>query len=242
MQATIFVTYQFESSSYDNSNNFGYTTPVHCNYIKKLETDDYNNSRTISISFPDSDEFKFLVNSLNELNGEGYSANKLNVLVNVVEASGVTTPPSDNWKVIDVTDQIDNHTVGNIIDRANLETTIFTVKKGDVDSAPIYDLSYLDYPTVTEEDRLAWGEESYFFGTVRTDIKASAYMTDIAITLPLNEFNESTNLTWDETKDVYITEIGIYDDNNNLVAIGKLNYPVKKNNSISRTIAFQIDF
>lgn len=243
MEATIYITYQFESTAYDATNNFGYTTPIHCNYIKKLTTEDYNNSRAISVSFSNQDDFKFLVNALNELQGEGYSANRLNILVNVVE--GIDEPPVlDDWKIINVTSQIDNHTVGNLIDRVNLETSIFTVKKSDVDSAVTYDLSYLDYPSSLEadDDRLAWGEESYFFGTVRADIKAKAFTTDIAVTLPLNEFNESTNPTWDETKDVYISEVGIYDDNNDLVAIGKINSPIKKNNTISRTIGFQIDF
>lgn len=244
MEAKIFITYQFESTSYDGNNSFGYTTPIHCNYIKTLSSEDFNNSKTVSLSFPDADEFKFLVKTLTELNGEGYSATRLNVLINVVNDINATHPLIDNWKIIDVTSQIDNHTVGNIIDRDNLETSIFTVKKSDIDSAINYDLSYLDYPSSSEQDdeKLAWGEESYFFGTVRADIKAKAFTTDIAINLPLNEFNESTNPTWDESKDVYISEIGIYDDNNDLVAIGKLNIPIRKNNSISRTIGFQIDF
>ena len=45
-----------------------------------------------------------------------------------------------------------------------------------------------------------------------------------------------------DRKKVYITEIGIYDTNKNLVAIGKLNDPVAKDATISRTIVFAIDF
>ena len=57
----------------------------------------------------------------------------------------------------------------------------------------------------------------------------------------LGDFNSSTNATWDG-QSVFASEIGIYDDNNNLVAIGKFNDPVEKNATLSRTILFAIDF
>ena len=89
---------------------------------------------------------------------------------------------------------------------------------------------------------MGYGEEAFFFGTVRTDIRATVYTTDIPIQLPLNEFNTTTNPTWNGVESVAISEIGIYDDNNNLVAIGKLNHPISKDATIARTIAFQLDF
>jgi len=89
---------------------------------------------------------------------------------------------------------------------------------------------------------LSFGDETYFFGVVETEIKADVYTTDISINLPLNEFNTSTNSTWDGNSKVYISEIGIYDSDKNLVAIGKLNNPVPKDSTISRTIVFAIDF
>jgi hypothetical protein len=65
---------------------------------------------------------------------------------------------------------------------------------------------------------------------------------DIGIDLPLDEFNSSTNLSWDGGETVFISEVGIYDSNRNLVAIGKLNDPVPKDSTISRTIVFAVDF
>ena len=59
---------------------------------------------------------------------------------------------------------------------------------------------------------------------------------------PLNEFNSTSNPTWDGLETVYISEIGIYDSNKNLVAIGKLNDPVAKDATIARTIVFALDF
>ena len=58
----------------------------------------------------------------------------------------------------------------------------------------------------------------------------------------LGQFNSTTNPTWDSVSSVYATEVGIYDSNGNLVAIGKFNDPVEKNSNIARTIEFAIDF
>jgi len=58
----------------------------------------------------------------------------------------------------------------------------------------------------------------------------------------LSEFNSTTNPTWDGISSVAISEIGIYDEDKNLVAIGKLNNPIIKDSSITRTISFAIDF
>ncbi|NKC10614.1 hypothetical protein HAU05_26850, partial [Klebsiella variicola] len=75
-------------------------------------------------------------------------------------------------------------------------STIYSLSVPDINIAPIYDLSYLNYPNELETDRLAWGEEAFFFGNVKTDIKAIAYTTDIPVVMPLNQFNSSTNPTW----------------------------------------------
>ena len=109
-------------------------------------------------------------------------------------------------------------------------------------AADTYDLSYLDYPTELEGDKLAWGEEVFFYGNVKSDIKATAYTTDIPIVMPLNQFNSTTNPTWDGSVPVSVSEVGIYDSVGNLVAIGKLNNPISKDSTIARTIVFAMDF
>ena len=87
-----------------------------------------------------------------------------------------------------------------------------------------------------------FGDEEFFFGNVESDIEAVVLTTDIPIYLPPDEFNTSTNKTWEENLDVYVSEVGIYDEEDNLVAIGKLNDPIRKAQGISRTIIFGFDF
>ena len=64
-----------------------------------------------------------------------------------------------------------------------------------------------------------------------------------------NEFNYSTNLTWDRDTanndidsalPVYITEVGLYNDNNVLIAMAKLSEPVKKDRFESMTFRVQL--
>ena len=74
--------------------------------------------------------------------------------------------------------------------------------------------------------------------------KDKEFLADVGIMtrkLPQNEFNSSTNSTWNG-EPVYATEIGLYDDKYNLVAIGKFNDPMQKDANISRTVLFAMDF
>jgi hypothetical protein len=64
----------------------------------------------------------------------------------------------------------------------------------------------------------------------------------VNIILPLNEFNNSNNPTWQPNTPVYITEVGLYDDDGNLLAIGKLNFPVDKDSTKYRTLQLKLDF
>lgn len=241
---TIFTTYQFEGAEYSPSNSFGYHTAVHCNYIQKTETDSLA-GKSLGLFFTSADDFPFLADS-GSTNGTGFTATKINALVQVVEGistSGTTiSPDPTKWKKFDITSQIQNHVIGQRIDKTKLVSTLFSIDFNA--SAEYYDLSYLNYPTAlaNDDEKLCFGEEVLFFGTVETDIKATAFTTEIPVVLPLNQYNSTTNSTWDGSSQVYITEIGIYDSNNNLVAIGKLSQPISKDSTIARTILFAIDF
>ena len=243
MANTIYVTYQFEGVPYSADTSYGYSTPIHCNYIQKIETESLANS-TISLIF-DKDEFPFLADNgeYNISGGTGWTAYKLNALIQIINATGDTiVPDAEAWKILDITDQTEGWVSGETLQSTGITETLYTVSIPDVNTADTYDLSYLNYPTELEDGRLVWGEEVFFFGNVKTDIKAVAYTTDISIVMPLNEFNSTTNPTWDGASAVSVSEVGIYDDNGNLVAIGKLNNPINKDSTIARTILFAMDF
>lgn len=240
---TIFHTYQFEDTPASASTSYGYSTPIHCKYIQSVTTDTLN-GKSLSIFFSSADDLPFLADT-GSTNGTGFTATKFNAIVQVVNGisdSGTTiAPASDNWFKLDLTDQINNHVVGAIISKISLVNTVYNIEFNTLTDP--YTLDYLDYPSIIAgEDEMGFGEESVFFGTVRSDIRATVYTTDIPVVLPLNNFNSTTNPTWDGVEAVIIDEVGIYDDFGNLVAIGKLNYPITKDATIARTISFQLDF
>jgi len=255
---TVFATYMFSSSPtlgndvpYQDEVSFGYKTPIHCNYIQKLVTDDITN-KTISLVFPDESLFPFMV-SYNDItttgstNGEGWSATNLFALIQLIPQTGDTVVAnSADWKIIDITNQINDYSsfTGKAIPPSNLASSLFNIPLNTILSASTYNLSYLNYPSALpiDDNKLAFGEEVFFYGNVKTDIEAIAYTTDISINLPVNEYNFTDNPTWDGISSVYISEIGIYDEFNNLVAIGKLNYPVEKNALKARSFSLNIDF
>lgn len=241
---TIFSTYVFETATYSSSVSYGYSKAIHSNYIQTITTDSLD-GKTLSLFFDSVNDFPFMAGS-GSTSATGFTATGFTAIVQVV--SGISTndleikPDPAQWRQYDLTSQIKNHTIGDRIDPNNLANSIFIIDF--IDQGLPYDLSYLDYPTSLDVDNLnmGFGEEAFFFGTVKTDISANVYTTDIPVVMPLNQFNSTTNPTWNGNEPVQITEIGLYDENNNLVGIGKLNYPIEKNNTIARTIQFAIDF
>jgi len=234
-----FLTYLLESENY-NSSGYTYSTAIHCNYIKSISLDTIKNKK-LNIYFNNINDFKFLSSGITE--GSGYTFNNIYILIQLLTDDN-NKPLAYNWRKYNVTNQIIGHVLGYPITAIDLSSTVFKVPidlyYNDV-LMPKYDLSYLNYPTLGTT-KLCFGDEQYFLGNVSTDIEAIAYTTDLAIYLPLNKFNSTNNTTWDGVSPVSITEIGLYDNNKNLVAIGKLNNPVPKDSTISRTIVFGMDF
>ena len=94
-----------------------------------------------------------------------------------------------------------------------------------------------------------FGDEYFFYGSLETDIMATIYEMRHVVQLGTGEFDTSLNPTWVDysnnlgVHERLITEIGLYDNENgvpDLMAIAKLQSPVKRNNQQQFTIT--IDF
>ena len=244
---TVYVTYFLE-----NTVTVGYMDAIHCNYVNRFEFDDIANQE-VNIFFTNSNDFKFISPSRDV--GTGFVVDRICMMVQIVSNTLISTnpdvyvenkPQSHLWKCFDVTNQIISHTIGDPLTPNKLTNSVFKVALNDFNTiGNSYSLGYLNYPQNSELNALGFGDEEIFLGNVDTEIEASVYTTDLTINLPLNEFNSSTNPTWNgESQDnsVYITEIGIFNEEMELLGIGKFNNPLKKNNQISRSIVFNIDF
>jgi beta-N-acetylglucosaminidase len=73
---------------------------------------------------------------------------------------------------------------------------------------------------------LNFGDEYFFYGNIETEIQATIYEMRWLCNLSANEFTYTSNPTWSAGTASYITEVGLLDENRNLMAISKLQSPV----------------
>jgi hypothetical protein len=215
----LYVTYRF-------TNTTAFTNSLHCNYyINITGPNDCNpsNSENVGVSF--GGDFPCLDYYDNTFK-QGFFGEKFEIICQKV--SGDTRPESDEWRIIDFTDQLSATTVNGYITQNTLTGTTFVITKDLYDSAPTYDLdSYLSLtPAGSSTTNLQFGDEYYFYGNLETDIQATIYEMRYKINLNNTEFNITSNPTWDTTLKPYITEIGLYDSDKNLMIISKMQSPI----------------
>jgi hypothetical protein len=140
--------------------------------------------------------------------------------------TGDTKPNPTAWKVIDITDEISGSSINNYITMSGLTGTTFQISLSDYNSALYYDLNnYIDLTPLNDTDVLNFGDEYYFYGNFETDISATIYEMKYLVTLGRNQFSNTSNPTWTSGTTSYVTEIGLYDTNKDLMVISKLQSP-----------------
>lgn len=209
----IWVTYRFDT-------NTGATSSLHCNYYSSIQGTPAvsANSQNVVVRF--GSEFPFL----NSTNFSGFSATSMKLLCQVV--TGDTRPSPTEWREIDVTSAM---TLTNgYITMSGITGTTFQIDANTYNAAAsnIYDLSnYIDLPTNGQTNVLNFGDEYYFYGNLSTDISATIYEMKYLINLGRNQFTNTSNPTWVSGTTSYVTEIGLYNQNKDLMVISKLQSP-----------------
>ncbi len=251
-----YVTYiTYSEPTYSSGTSYGYPQSLPCQYIQKIEgTEDAEGNPQYLRAFFNTSFFPYLRNSvgMDSYSGTGWNTNKVQLLVN--EVNNTVYPdtnfdniPTDGWRLMS------SGTTGNglytgatgslTIDPLNLAGFQFIVSQEDYDSGTTYvlDSTFYDNNNVNESG-LTFGSEYFFFGNIKTAIMATTFKSIMTVLAPDPNFNSSTlNSSFDGLldSDTYITEIGILNDSNVLVAVGKPTYPIKKNES--RYLAFQLE-
>jgi hypothetical protein len=209
----LWVTYRFNSSAFTNS--------LHCNYYTKIQgptTGCTDESQNVTVRF--GDEFPFLTESCS-----GFSANEFHILFQ--KTIGDEVPNPANWSEYDFTSKLTSSMVGGYITASGMTGVTFTIDQDVVSSATTYVLSnYIEIPQNGETDKLNFGDEYFFYGNINADISATIY----EINLAEQQFTSSKNPTISNLPDSdnrrYITEIGLYDSNKDLIILSKLQYPI----------------
>jgi hypothetical protein len=218
---SIFVTYRF--------NNSGFTNSLHCNYYTRLTpTVLSSNQLTYNVFLKFKNEFPFLI-SENTTVPSGYTANEMKVLAQVV-LSSTTRPDPTQWREIDVMPQLSATTNGGYLTISGLTGATIQITKDMYDNASTYNLSnYIDIPTLNQSGfTLNFGGEYFFFGNIQTDIQATIYVMNFLCNLGQTQFLTSSNPTWNNSLKPYITEVGLYNADKELMVISKIQSPQKR--------------
>ena len=234
----IHVTYLF------NNTSSGFTAGIHSQYHSCLVVESVvdaegntcgdDQTKDVEITFP-SAQLPFMTVT----GSTGWYADEFIVLAQTV-VSG-EKPTTDGWVKVDMTSLIDNHTSGNI-DPSNLEGTTFTLTKALYNTGSTYDLhDYLNIPLKIEPSLLQFGDERFFYGNISASGISNRYRTKFNFTIPPTQWNTTNNPTWDGSgQNPHISEVVVYDNQGNVVAVGKQNLPIEKTNNT--TIIIEIAF
>jgi len=203
--------------TYRLSTGLEFTNSLHCNYYQKLQGPNPTcNAVTQNFSVTFGNEFGCLPD-LSYYDTFEIICQKV---------SGDTKPNPNNWKIINVTSQLPSSTIS----QANLSATTFVITNNLYSTASTYNLgSYIDLTTVGATGNvLNFGDEYFFYGNIETEIQATIYEMRYLCNLSQNEFTFTSNPTWSPGTSSYVTEIGLYDSNRNLMAISKLQSPIQR--------------
>ena len=113
---------------------------------------------------------------------------------------------------------------------------------------------------LTADDGIETGIRARWFQTISVgsevqDIEENQYIFDYFCRAKVNEFNYSENMTfWSGSQytirhsdmqnnpQVYITEVGLYDDNGDLMAVGRLSGALEKNFSSEAIVKVRLTY
>jgi len=216
----------------------GYRTGLHCQNYRKINRGGtgQNNAK---LTFP-ANELPFLKEAVDTVGG--FTADKLYLLAQKVVVGQRPSPTA--WKKIDVTSSVAASGSGKL-NAINIEATSFVIDLATYTAAPLYTLhDHINVPIIAEVDLLNFGEEYVLIGNVDTDISATTYKSSFVFAMPSNQFRATVNPTYNESNNdsVFVSEVGIFNNLKELVAIGKLSKPIKKKVSDTVLIQLEIDF
>lgn len=256
---TFWVTYMFE---YEGDNQLN---GLPCNNFAKVQVNvvegecEINYPSNIAIKWGGSTDHPNGVGSFQHLQTnfsnvtDGYVADKLWVLIQETTDEDDLLPDPSQWLKIDITSDIPNHTVGDLIDPTDLREHSFIITGSDIDNALPFDLedylennpSDLEYlgDGTNPSTKPQFGDEQPFPGHVKlvrcTDIEEMRFLCN----LPHSQWNNTQNPTYNENAQKntkYVTEVVLLDQNKDVLVTAKTSTPVKRVGT--QVFSVKIDF
>jgi hypothetical protein len=217
----MWITYIFKSQFFTNS--------LHCNYYSVINGPDTGctiSTQNVLVRF--GNEFPFLSSNVFPL--DGFSAEDFSIICQ--KRTDDLRPDPTQWKEINFYNILSATTVNGYLCPSGMTNTNFEITQALYNAAPTYDLStYLNgLPTNGQNNIMNFGDEYFFYGNLETDITATIYEMKYNIILNNNQYTNTSNPTWTSGTTSYITEIGLYNAEKELMIISKLQSPEIRQN------------
>lgn len=219
---TYFVTYRVRDTAAYSASQFGNTSvqPLHCRYIKEIT--------------PSRSGYKFRVQATPSVwqtasrgtVSTGFTSSNVDILI-ASAATGSTLADVTNWYYTG------GVTPTQLRDGVNISfstgNTMYPALFSSLSISGNSNFKFADDPTIF----------GYFSATAQSTI----YKMSTTLVARNTEFNTTQNETFDSNvnESVFITEAALYNENNELLMIGKLNNPIEKNDKKFVTIKMELD-
>ena len=219
---TYFVTYALaDTLAYTNTNTqFGNRNsyPLHCRYIQTLTPTIAGNK--LRIQAPQS---SWYVTSRTTSSDTGFTAGVAVAIIGSATTSNIGDVTS--WHVATLTSPATLFAGEEVPYTSGAKTSPTTI------------------PFSSGSSTLNFGVDPIVIGHFSATSQSSIYKMSATCVAKNTEFNNTQNTTFDETlnESVYITEVALYNENNELLMTGKLNTPIEKNDKQFVTIKMELD-
>jgi hypothetical protein len=228
---TMYLTYSLEVSGVS-----GLTTSLPCQKYVKIDNIT-STAKDVAFRINGTDLLPYMRKIENVgYDGLGFYATNFKLLYQTVSGSTQRPDPAA-WKAYDFTSNAITVSAGQTIDPKLFEnqspsTNGFILDSLKAASATTFNLvPLLNLPPTNQPSYLQFGDERFFYGNLETYIGATIYKTIFDVRVNSSLFNLTSNPTRStdpatNPPNIRVTEVGVYDNLQNLVCIGKLSKPV----------------
>jgi hypothetical protein len=242
---TMYITYTFE-----NTTGTGLTTTLPCQKYAKI-TNSTATAKNVEFKIDGVDNLPYMRKIEASYDGRGFHAYNFKVLYQIVDDSE-TRPDPESWMVYDFTTTGLTTNVGETISPTQLEnqnptTNDFVIDQTVSGSSSTFDITQtMGMAPIASPEILQFGDERFFYGNIDAYIGANIYKTLFGLSIDASQFQFTSNPTRGavgiNSSNLKVSEVGIYDSNNNLVIVGKTSEPIDLDSGQTIMIELSMDF
>lgn len=219
-----YITYYVEDETSRAGGGVGHgfhvSQPIHCRYTQRIVPS--VEGQTFRIKADDS---PWVADDL--LAGTGFSQNEIFVVMGTGTTSS-THPAQDSLYYSAMS-------VSSLSSGVNLPDYTDFVAAND---------EYNAWQEGADNEYMPYGSHGLGLGYLSGSFETTIYKMAVTCVAKNTEFNATQNETFNDlntNENVYITEVALYNEQNELLMVGKLNKPIKKNDERYVTIKMEVD-